>query len=36
MGGRLRRGGGGNCAQYLREGRDEGIMLGEVSVEILC
>ena len=36
MGGRLGRGGGGNCAQDLRQGRNEGVMLGKVSIEILC
>jgi len=36
MGGRLGRGGGRNCAQDLREGRNEGIVLGKVSIEILC
>jgi len=36
MGDRLGRGGGRNCAQDLREGRNEWIMLGKVPIEIHC
>ena len=35
VGGHLGRGGSGNCAQDLGEGRNERIMLGKVSIEIL-
>lgn len=36
MCGRLGRNGGRNCAQNSREGRDVGMMLREVSIEIDC